>query len=69
MKIKKSEYNTRTKIGLPKTAIWNPSFDTINATLNYNETTYWFYLHNITSGKIYYGTTNQDHERNKQYMY
>lgn len=65
----KSDYNTRTKKGLPKTAIWNPSFDTINATLNYNETNYWFYLHNVTSGKIYYAETNAQHESNKKYMY
>ena len=65
----KSEYNTRTKLWLPKTPIWNPSYETINATLNDKETDYWFYLHNIKSWKIYYGKTNQEHERNKKYMY
>jgi UPF0755 protein len=65
----KSDYNTRTKTWLPLTPIWNPSFETINATLNYNKTNYWFYLHNVSSGKIYYWETNADHEYNKRYMY
>ena len=61
----KSEYNTRTMTWLPKTPIWNPSFDTINATLNSNQTSYWFYLHNTSTGKIYYATTNEEHNINK----
>jgi UPF0755 protein len=62
----KSEYNTRTMKWLPKTPIWNPSFDTINATLNYKETSYWFYLHNTQTGKIYYAKDNAWHEKNKR---
>lgn len=65
----KSEYNTRTMIWLPKTPIWNPSFETINATLNDNKTDYWFYLHNVKTWKIYYAKTNSEHEANKKYMY
>lgn len=65
----KSEYNTRTKTGLPKTAIWNPNFQTIYATLNDKTTEFWYYLHNIKSGKIYYGRSNAEHEANKKYMY
>ncbi len=61
----KSEYNTRTMKWLPKTPIWNPSYDTINATLNHKKTAYWFYLHNTKTWKIYYARTNKDHERNK----
>lgn len=64
-----SEYNTRTMVWLPKTPIWNPSFETINATLNDEKTDYWYYLHNISTGKIYYARTNAEHEANKQYMY
>ena len=64
----KSEYNTRTMKWLPKTPIWNPSFETINATLNSKKTNYWFYLHNTSNWKIYYAETNQEHENNKQYM-
>ncbi|MDD3794028.1 MAG: endolytic transglycosylase MltG [Candidatus Gracilibacteria bacterium] len=65
----KNSYNTRQIVGLPKTPICNPSFSTINATLNDKETPYWFYLHNITTGKIYYAKTNAEHEQNKaKYM-
>jgi len=60
----KNDYNTRTMRWLPKTPIWNPSFDTINATLNYNETPYWFYLHDST-WKIHYATTNEEHNINR----
>lgn len=61
-----SEYNTRTMKWLPKTPIWNPSFETINATLNYEKTKYWFYLHDIKTGKIYYAETNDEHNANKK---
>lgn len=61
----KSEYNTRTMIWLPKTPIWNPTYDTINATINSKETPYYYYLHDIKTWKIYYWVTNNDHEKNK----
>ena len=64
----KSEYNTRTKLWLPKTPISNPSESTINSTLNDKKTKYWFYLHNIKTWEIYYAKTNLEHERNKKYM-
>lgn len=65
----KSEYNTRTMTWLPKTPISNPSYETIEATLNHKQTPYWFYLHNVSSWKIYYAETNAQHEANKKYMY
>jgi len=61
----KSEYNTRTMKWLPKTPIWNPSYKTINATLNDKKTDYWYYLHNSVTWEIYYAKTNQEHEYNK----
>jgi len=61
----KSEYNTRTKTWLPKTPIWNPSFETINATLNYKTTSHWFYLHDTQTWKIYYADSNEWHTINK----
>jgi UPF0755 protein len=61
----KSDYNTRTMAGLPKTPIWNPSFETINATLNYKKTPYWFYLHDTKTSHIYYAETNEWHSINK----
>lgn len=60
----KNEYNTRTMTGLPKTPIANPSSWTIKATLNSEETEYWFYLHNL-SWKIFYAKTNEEHNYNK----
>ncbi len=63
-----SEYNTRTMAWLPKTPIWNPSYETIDATLNYKETPYYFYLHNTETWEIYYAETNAEHEANKRYM-
>jgi UPF0755 protein len=61
----KSDYNTRTMSGLPKTPIWNPSFETINATVNYKKSNHWFYLHDIKTWKIYYADTNEWHTINK----
>jgi len=60
----KNEYNTRTKIGLPKTPISNPSFDSIKATLYPIESDNYFYLH-AADGNIYYATDNAGHERNR----
>ncbi len=62
----KNDYNTRTKTWLPKTPIANPNFETVNATLNYKKTPYWFYLHNVSTGKIYFAETNAQHEENKR---
>lgn len=63
-----SEYNTRTKKWLPKTPIWNPNYETINATINSKESPYYFYLHNSTTWQIYYWKTNAEHEENKKFM-
>ena len=60
----KNDYNTRTKLGLPKTPIWNPSYETIEATLNHKDTPYYYYLHN-TKWQIYYAKDNAGHVYNK----
>lgn len=60
-----NNYNTRTMKWLPKTPICNPSYETIEATLNDEKTPYWYYLHNVKTWKIYYGKTNAEHEYNK----
>ncbi len=62
----KSNYNTRTMLWLPKTPIWNPSYETIYDTINSKKTPYWYYLHNIKTWQIYYATTNAQHEKNKR---
>lgn len=65
----KSEYNTRTMTWLPKTPIWNPSFETIFATINSKESPYYYYLHDKT-WEIHYAKTNLEHEENKiKYIY
>lgn len=61
----KNDYNTRTMKWLPKTPIANPSFDTINSTLNDKKTDYWYYLHNLKTWKIYYAKTNEEHNYNR----
>ncbi len=59
-----SPYNTRKYRGLPPTPIANPGINSIKAALYPNETSYYYYLHD-PSGKIHYGTTLEEHNRNK----
>jgi UPF0755 protein len=61
----KNDYNTRTMIWLPKTPIWNPSYETIFATINDKKTDYWYYLHDTKTWQIYYAVDNAWHEKNK----
>lgn len=61
----KTDYNTRLIIWLPPTPIWNPSFETINATLNHKESNYYYYLHDTNTWKVYYAETNEEHNKNK----
>jgi UPF0755 protein len=66
----KNTYNTRTMIGLPATPIGNPSKETIDAVIDDEEDTpYYFYLHD-SKGNIHYAKTNAEHEENKRkYIY
>ena len=61
----KNDYNTRTMVGLPKTPIWNPNYETIDATLNDKDSLYYYYLHDSKTWQIYYWKTNTEHENNK----
>jgi UPF0755 protein len=61
-----NDYNTRQMVWLPAGPIWNPSAETIEAVVNSKDTPYYYYLHDTQTGKIYYGATNAEHERNKQ---
>ncbi|MCF7835094.1 endolytic transglycosylase MltG [Candidatus Gracilibacteria bacterium] len=58
-------YNTRGNAKFVPQPISNPSFDTIDATLNYTDTDYMFYLHD-SSGNIHYGKTLDQHNQNKR---
>lgn len=63
----KNEYNTRTMVWLPKTPIWNPSFESVNAVINSKTTPYYYYLHG-KDGVIHYAQTNEEHVANKKYL-
>ena len=60
----KNGYNTRTMTWLPATPIANPSDETIFATINSEESPYYFYLHG-SDGAIHYAVDNAWHEANK----
>ncbi len=60
----KNDYNTRTKLGLPKTPICNPSADSIYAVYNAKDTPYYYYLHD-ENWQIHYAKTNEEHVANK----
>lgn len=60
-----NDYNTRKFRGLPPTAISNPSIDTIEASLNFEDSDYWFYLTTLDTGEVIYGRSNEEHNRNK----
>ncbi len=60
----KNDYNTRTKLGLPKTPICNPSADSIEAVYNAKNTPYYYYLHD-ENWQIHYAKTNEEHIANK----
>jgi len=60
-----NDYNTRAMAGLPKTPIWNPQKDTIESTINSEDTDYYFYLHD-RNGIIRYSRTLSEHNYKKQ---
>lgn len=64
-----SPYNTRRTLGLPPTAISNPSIASVEAAVYPKESRYYYYLHDRT-GKIRFAEDNAGHVRNKEkYLY
>ena len=59
-----SKYNTYKYQGLPVGPICNPSEKAINAAVNPTENDYYFFMSSITTGKMYYARTYQEHEMN-----
>lgn len=57
-------YNTRVTKGLPPTPICNPGLASIEATVSFEASDYWFYLTD-SEGAVHYATTNEQHEANK----
>ncbi|MBU1151636.1 endolytic transglycosylase MltG [Patescibacteria group bacterium] len=62
---KDSPYNTRKNLGLPPTAISNPSLESIQASMFPEQNDYWFYLTTPDTGKVIYAKTNEEHNANK----
>jgi len=60
-----SPYNTRKFRGLPPGPIANPGLKSILATLEPQESPYWYYLHD-SKGVIHYATTNEEHNENRR---
>lgn len=60
-----SPYNTRRTLGLPPTAISNPGLEAIRAAVHPEANEYYYYLHG-RDGKIRFGKTLEDHNRNKE---
>lgn len=60
-----NDFNTRTMVWLPIHAIANPNINSIKAVINPKSTPYYYYLHDVTTGQIYYATTNAEHIANK----
>lgn len=62
-----SPYNLRKFRGLPPGPIASISLKSMEATLNPEQSAYWYYLHDKT-GQIHYSATNEEHNT-KRYMY
>ncbi len=60
-----SPYNTYKYKGLPRGPITNPSLDSILAALRPTNSSYLYYLSNL-SGKMYYAVTFEQHVENKR---
>lgn len=56
-------YNTRAVLGLPPSPISNPGLNSIEAVLNYKETSYNYYLTD-ENGVTHYSNTLEEHNRN-----
>ena len=56
-------YDTAVCVGLPEGPICNPGIDAIHAALYPSETSYLYFCHD-KSGKVYYATTDYEHQQN-----
>ena len=62
-------YNVYKHEGLPPTPICNPGIETLKATLNPEESEYYYYIHD-NNGQIHYARTLQEHNSNvSKYLY
>lgn len=58
-----SLYNTYKNLGLPPSPISNPGISTINASIDPQDSEYWYYIHD-NSGKIHYARDLSEHNAN-----
>lgn len=61
-------YNTYMNEGLPPGPILNPSVRAIEATLDYTESSYLFFIadvHNVVDGRVHYQTTYDEHVQDR----
>lgn len=58
-----SPFNTYKNLGLPPAPISNPGFSTIEASINPEESEYWYYIHD-NSGKIHFAKDLVEHNQN-----
>jgi len=64
-----SPYNTYLRVGLPETAISNPSLSAIKAALNPVESDYWYYLSDPKTKKtIFSQTLDEQNENRAKYL-
>lgn len=61
-----SPYNTYKYKGLPPGPISNPSLSSIMAALYPETTSYFYFLHDQTTGQVFYAKTYEEHLKNKQ---
>lgn len=62
---KDSLYNTYTRRGLTPTAISNPGFDALYASVYPATSSYWYFLTD-KEGNMYYAKTFEEHKKNKE---
>jgi len=59
----KSPFNSYLNLGLPPAPICNPSLESLEATVSFRESSYWFYLSDL-SGKVHFAQNLEEHQRN-----
>lgn len=60
-----SDYNTRLHVGLTPGPIGNPDIRYIKASLNPEDSEYWYYLTTLDTGEVIYAKNNDQHNINK----
>lgn len=63
-----SPFNTYLHLGLPPSPICNPSLQSLEATVDYRETPFWFYLSD-KEGRVHFARSLEEHQENiKKYL-